>query len=212
MTGGIPGKYATTALARSSGVTPHYYSPVQILASPTFVYCEDVGFSFQERQLIRAATGWLELGDALSAFEELERLPAKTRTHPNVLKIRYEIYAKAGKWELAFELAEGLSRLLPNEVTPFIWRSCSARRVADGGIEWALELLLDVVNDFPDEPIVPFNLACYSCQLGKLVEARSWLHITWEVAAKDNSARAWKLRAIDEKDLEPLWKELRGLK
>jgi len=79
-------------------------------------------------------------------------------------------------------------------------------------VKRAMELLLDVANDFPDEPIVPFNLACYNCQLGKLVEARSWLHITWEVAAKQNTARQWKLKAIDEPDLEPLWEEIRGVK
>jgi hypothetical protein len=65
---------------------------------------------------MRAATGWLELGDHLSAFEELERLPQEKRAHPDVLKIRYEIYAKAGRWESAFELAEGLSRLVPDDV------------------------------------------------------------------------------------------------
>ena len=162
--------------------------------------------------MLRAATGWLELGDHLSAFEELERLPQEKRTHPDVLKIRYEIYAKAGKWESAFELAEGLSRLVPDEVTAFVWRSCAARRMPGGSVERALELLSDVANDFPDEPIVPFNLACYNCQLGKLTEARSWLLIAFDVATKQNAAREWKLQAIDDTDLEPLWEEIRGLK
>lgn len=73
----------------------------------------------------------------------------------------------------------------------------------------ALQLLLDVANDFPDEPIIPFNLACYNCQLGCLAEARSWLHVTFEVATKQNTVREWKLKAIDDKDLEPLWEEIR---
>jgi hypothetical protein len=72
--------------------------------------------------------------------------------------------------------------------------------------------LSDVANDFPEEPIVPFNLACYNCQLGKLSDTRTWLRTTWEVAEKQKTAREWKLRAIDEKDLEPLWEEIRALK
>lgn len=161
---------------------------------------------------MRAATGWLELGDHLSAFEELERLPQEKRAHPDVLKIRYEIYAKAGRWESAFELAEGLSRLVPDDVAAFVWRSYAARRMPGGSVERALELLSDVANDFPEEPIVPFNLACYNCQLGKLSDTRTWLCTTWEVAEKQKIAREWKLRAIDEKDLEPLWEEIRALK
>ena len=208
----IDGNASPTAFALFAGVTPHYYSSVQMLASPRFVIVRAVNFGFHERQLMRAASGWLELGDHLSAFEELERLPHEKRAHPDVLKIRYEIYAKAEKWELAFELAEGLSRQIPDEATAFVWRSYAARRMPGGGVERAMELLLGVANHFPDEPIVPFNLACYNCQLERLTEARSWLHIAFEVAGKHDAARAWKLKAIDEKDLEPLWNEIRRLK
>ena len=89
-------------------------------------------------------------------MEEIEPLH---RAHPDILKLRWRICANAEKWESAFGLAEGLTRLLPDELEPFIWRSDSARRMHNGGVLHAFELLQDVVKDFPDEPVVPFHLA-----------------------------------------------------
>lgn len=158
---------------------------------------------------ISAAEGWLELGDHIAAFDELENIEPLHRAHPDVLKLRWRIYAEAEKWESAFELAEGLTRLLPDELEPFIWRSDSARRMQNGGVLHAFELLQDVVRDFPDEPLVPFNLACYCCQLGRMPQAQSWLHIAFEVAQRNGTEKHWKLKALDEKDLAPLLPEIR---
>ena len=65
------------------------------------------------------------------------------------------------------------------------------------------------MSDFPDEPVVPFNLACYACQLGKPSDARSWLHLSLEIAKRTGAEKEWKLRALDEKDLELLWVEIK---
>jgi hypothetical protein len=89
----------------------------------------------------------------------------------------------------------------------FVWRSRSARRMSGGGSEQALQLLLAVANKFPNETAIPFDLARYNCQLGKLPEARTWLHIAFEVAQRNGTEKFWKSRTLDEKDLEPLRKE-----
>jgi len=193
-------------------VTPLYHSQglEPIGRAQTLRYRGCVKFTAEEMRNVRAALGWLELGDHVSALEELEALPGEKQSHPHVLKIRYAIHIQARRWDFAFELADGLSRLTPDEVQPFVWRSYAARRMPNGSTEMALQLLLDVANHFPDEPIVPFNLACYNCQLGKLVQARSWLHIAFEVAAKQNATLEWKRRAIDDKDLQPLRDEVRN--
>jgi tetratricopeptide (TPR) repeat protein len=161
-----------------------------------------------DQQYIRAAEGWIELGDHLSAFEELEKLGPRQRAHPYVFKLRWHIFNHAGKHEMAFTIAEGLTRLLPDDPEGFVWRSYSARRMPGGGVENALALLLDVIDDFPDEPLLPFNLACYHCQLGQQVEARSWLQIAFEVAERNGVAKIWKLKALKERDLESLWGEM----
>ena len=157
-----------------------------------------------DRRHLLAAEGWLELGDHISAFAELEHIAPMDRSHVDVLKLRWRIYAAAGKWFQAFELAEGLTRLLPDELEPFMWRSDSARRMEGGGLFHAFELLQDSVRDFPDEPLVSFTLACYACQLGEMAEARRWLHVAFEVSERNGTERHWKLRAIEEEDLGPL--------
>lgn len=37
---------------------------------------------------LNAAQGWFELGDLVSASDELEEISAKSRAHPAVLKMR----------------------------------------------------------------------------------------------------------------------------
>ena len=64
---------------------------------------------------LKAAEGWLELGNWLESNEELEQITPAMRAHPLVLRMRYGIYVKAGKWEMAAEVARGLSAMLPDD-------------------------------------------------------------------------------------------------
>jgi hypothetical protein len=61
-----------------------------------------------------------------------------------------------------------------------------------------------VVDKFPKDATMRYNLACYKCQLGRLDQARAWL----EKAFAIGDARKMKLAALDDPDLEPLWKEI----
>ena len=49
--------------------------------------------------------------------------------------------------------------------------------------------------------LIPYNLACYACQLGDLLGDQSWL----ERAAKKNGFRPLKQMALEDPDLRPLW-------
>jgi len=44
---------------------------------------------------------------------------------------------------------------------------------------------------------------------GDEVGARSWLHLSLEIAKRTGAEKEWKLRALDEKDLELLWVEIK---
>jgi tetratricopeptide (TPR) repeat protein len=68
---------------------------------------------YPDNQHLEAAEGWLELGNHLEANEELEKITPQLRAHPYVLEIRYKIYDRAGRWEMALEVARGLMRILP---------------------------------------------------------------------------------------------------
>jgi len=65
-------------------------------------------------------------------------------------------------------------------------------------------VLLPVVDKFPKEHIIRYNLACYACQLGNLKEARDWLKKASDLVG----TKQIKLMARKDADLEPLWKEI----
>ena len=60
---------------------------------------------YPDNRHLEAAEGWLGLGDHLAANEKLEHISPKLRTHPSVLFVRYEIYAKVKNWDAAVEIA-----------------------------------------------------------------------------------------------------------
>ena len=64
------------------------------------------------------------------------------------------------------------------------------------------------MDNFADDPILPYNLACYECQLGRLEQAKVWL----EQACKLGGRKQIKLMALQDPDLEPLWEEMRQAK
>jgi hypothetical protein len=64
----------------------------------------------------QAANGWLELRNWLETNEELENITPALRAHPDVLAVRWQIYARAEKWEACVDIAEAVVK---NWATPF---------------------------------------------------------------------------------------------
>jgi hypothetical protein len=61
-------------------------------------------------------------------------------------------------------------------------------------------LLNAVVFRFPGESVIPYNLACYACQLGEMDAARRWLAKAVQVGGRAMIRRM----AQDDPDLLPL--------
>ena len=57
-----------------------------------------------DRTHLQAAEGWLDLGNPGQANAELEKIAPANRAHPDVLLVRWRVYAKAGKWGAATAL------------------------------------------------------------------------------------------------------------
>ena len=70
-----------------------------------------------------------------------------------------------------------------------------------GGLERALGALRPAAERFPDQPMVPFNLACYLAQIGSLEEAWEW----YQEAIRRGPAAQVRAQALDDDDLRPLW-------
>jgi tetratricopeptide (TPR) repeat protein len=119
-----------------------------------------------DSHFLNAATGWLELGSAIEAREELARIAPKYQLHPDVLAVRWSIHAKEEKWELAFEVATAFTRVAPEMSQGWVDLSISHYRL--GRTQAAWDGLAAVENKFADEWLVFYNLACYAAQLGNL--------------------------------------------
>jgi tetratricopeptide (TPR) repeat protein len=154
---------------------------------------------------VLAAEGWLELGNPIEANEELEGVTPELRAHPDVLKVGWKIYAEAEKWGAALYIANALAEAAPDDPDGWIGRSfClhEMKRTAE-----ARDNLLRVVHKFPEISVMRYNLACYECQLGAVENAKNWLAKAFELG----DAKAIKQIALDDRDLESLWKEIGSL-
>ena len=138
---------------------------------------------------MQAAEGWLGLGDAVSANEELEEITLQDQTHPSVLLVRYAIYAKRGQWDMAADVAEKLTPLAPDKPGTWINLAYATRRKTGGGIPDAKRILLAAEAKFPADYLIPFNLACYCSQLHEFEQAVQWLKKAATINGKDLSAK-----------------------
>jgi predicted Zn-dependent protease len=158
-------------------------------------------WDLQNQRHLQAAEGWLELGSPLEANEELEKITPAFRIHPDVLELRHEIYAREFKWDACRDIARALTQVAPDRVSGWLHLSYATRRATNGGLQAAWDILFPVVEKFPNEPTVLYNLACYACQLGNLKEAEAWLHKSYSVG----DPQKIKLAALNDADLEPLF-------
>jgi tetratricopeptide (TPR) repeat protein len=155
-----------------------------------------------DQRHLEAAEGWIELGNHLEANEELEQITPELRGHPDVLEIRWQIYAKAKKWDAALDLASALIQLVPELPLGWVHRSYCLHELKRS--EEARDNLLRVVDKFPEDPIMRYNLAWYECQLGRLEQARNWLEKAFDLG----HSRKIKWMALEDPDLEPLWRKI----
>ena len=154
-----------------------------------------------------AAVGWLELGNLAEARAELAQISPAQQEHPDVLEVRWAIAAEEQHWGEALEAAQALVRCAPKRSSGWLHQAYALRRVPDGSIQKAWDALLPAFDKFPKEPIIPFNLSCYACQLRQLDVARDWLKRAVAIGGKEKI----KQQALEDSELEPLWDEIRQL-
>ena len=152
--------------------------------------------------------GWLELGNHVEAGGEITRVSPANLHHPDVLEIRWAICAAGQSWEAAAEVAESLVAVAPERSSGWVHHAYAVRRMRGGSTERAEELLLPALEKFPKESLIPYNLACYAAQLGRLDDA--WERLCTAIKT-EGDLNAVKVRALSDTDLEPLWERIRGL-
>lgn len=151
-----------------------------------------------------AAIGWLGLGLPGDALAELQAIAPGLQNHPDVLEVRWELFAREQNWTEALAFAEQLVALAPQRASGWLHRAYALRRAPGGDVAQAQEVLLPAAEMFPGEPTIFYNLACYACQLEKSAEARTWLERAIAVAGKDPI----QAMALADDDLLPLRAEI----
>ena len=150
---------------------------------------------------LKAAAGWIQLGDYDSANDELENIRAEWRAHPDVLELRWLIYSHHEQWDACLDITSAIVKMAPDRVWGLIHKAISLRRANGGGFENAKALLQEAAKLFPGDGMIQYNLACYCAQLGQLDAAQEYLGKSYELG----DAKQIKLMALDDEDLKPLW-------
>jgi tetratricopeptide (TPR) repeat protein len=158
------------------------------------------------RQL-QTAQGWLGLGLPADARTELDAISPAQQQHPAVLETRWMILVEQKDWDAALTVADTLIARAPDDANSWLHRAYALRRASQGGLAEACRALAPALEKFPKEPVIPYNLSCYACQLQQFDEARAWFQRAMKVGQKAEI----KSMALTDTDLEPLWEEIRKL-
>ena len=149
---------------------------------------------------LQRADGYLDLSMVKEAREELDKIPELLRSHPGVGQIELRLAIASNRWPVAEKLARELCAAFPDEPGYWIQLAYAVRRAST--IVHARKILLEIQPRFSSVAVIPFNLACYECQLGHADEAKKYLRSAIEL---DPQCREM---ALEDPDLEILWSEI----
>jgi tetratricopeptide (TPR) repeat protein len=157
---------------------------------------------YPDHRHLEAAEGWLGLGNWREAALELEQIQPQYRSHPSVLELRYKIHADAHHWDQAMAVAQEVRDQLPDDLWGHFYTAYAQHELKHTLA--AYNTLKAVVAQYPEDYLIRYNLACYSCQLGELEEAMRWLKVAMDLCGK----RDLTALALEDPDLKPLWAQI----
>ncbi len=153
---------------------------------------------YPNQMFLDAAVGWVGLGNFEEAERELDRIDPALARHPDILEVRWEVLARRRRWEAALSVAELLVDQAPERCSGWLHRSYCLHELKRTLEAW--NRLLPAFSRFRKEATVPYNLACYACQLGNLDQAHDWLEKAVAVSSRDEI----RSLALRDNDLLPL--------
>ena len=118
-----------------------------------------VTFGREDSLILEWARECLKTGRSLEAGIKLERISPELRSHPDVLKLRYEIYRHERRWHAAMDAIQAYSNAMPDDVDGWIGQALCLHEMKLS--QRGLNVLLRVVDRFPEEPFVPYYIALF---------------------------------------------------
>ena len=158
----------------------------------------DDSHDFERR--ILAAQGYHELGLWREARLELDGLADGAQQRTDVLEMRILILINESNWREALKFSQRLAEAAPQEEGGWVHSAYCLHEM--GQTDDAIKVLLAAPPSLREKAIFHYNLACYSCVLGRIEAAREALHRSFEI---DKRYRDF---ARSDRDLEPLHPEL----
>lgn len=155
-----------------------------------------------DKHHLDAATGWLMLGNPREARAEFAQISSAARRAVDVLDVEWRLLGDEKRWEEAVAVAAKQVAMAPQHVAGWIHRSFALHELRR--TESARDLLLPAAKLFTKETTIPYNLACYECQLGNLEAARDWLRHTLSRHKSADGRREQLAMALTDPDLQPL--------
>ena len=125
------------------------------------------------KQMIKAASGWLELGMPDDALEELDGLTGDDRYSKGALELKLAARMAKGSWMDASQTAVELCELAADE--PDFFLSAAYCLHEAGETEEARKTLLRGPRVLEEFPVYHYNMACYLWKLGEKHDARAHL-------------------------------------
>jgi tetratricopeptide (TPR) repeat protein len=147
---------------------------------------------------LEAVTGWLMLGNPTAALEELRQIPSDRAINPSVFLAVWDVHAHLKQWTDAAGAAEFVIALAPDWPDGYVKRAFALHELKRTKEAW--QCLLPASRRFTSEWVIPYNLACYTCQLGRQDIAAKWFKRALKVGDKNRL----KALALLDPDLEPL--------
>ena len=145
------------------------------------------------------------MGNHLEANEELERIAAVNRAHPEVIRLWWRIYARANLWNDCLEIARGLKPMDPEHRFGWLHEAMNFDKL--GRAANAKKAMLEAIDHFGPNSTLAFHLACLAARTGSLQEARDWVGKAIELAEDQETLDRLRLRVLDEPTLEAIWKD-----
>ncbi len=148
---------------------------------------------------LNAAAGWMGLRDFASASAELDSIRPSSQDHPAVLELRFAIAAH----ERAFADCERWGRHHA-EVHPADaqgWINLANALFWQARYDEAHASAVAVLEKFPDQWPLRYNLACYCVKLNDLDQAKRWFN----ESAKLAEGKELRKLALNDPDMKELW-------
>ena len=153
-----------------------------------------------DSRAIEAALGYLDLGMAEDAEDEIVHLSPKLYRSKEILRLRASIYSEANWWGRLHEVATLLVNKWPGDCDHWILLGCASRR--HQSIEESDAVFQEALIFHEFEPLIYFHLACNSAHSGDIRPAH---HQLTNAMLLDPDIG---LIALEDPDLAPLWLDM----